>query len=91
MGGLPRAQEGGPGGAVELEDVGQLLDCFPAVLEALSVHPEMKALVLGTAAGERFETCHNRLGGGHILATVAHNLDIVGLQWWLVVNCCVSC
>jgi len=66
------------------------LDCFPAVLEALSVHLEMKVLVLGTAAGVTFETPHNRLGGGHILATVAHNLDIVGLRWWLVGNC-VSC
>jgi len=47
----------------------------------------MTALVLGTAAGETFETRHNRLGGGHILATVAHNLDIVGLRWWLVGNC----
>jgi hypothetical protein len=51
----------------------------------------MTALLLGTAAGESFETRHNHLGGGHILATVAHNLDIVGLSWWLVVNCCVSC
>ena len=50
----------------------------------------MTALALRTAAGESFETCHNRLGGGHILATVAHNLDIVGLRWWLVGKC-VSC
>jgi len=42
------------------------------------VHLEMTALVLGTAAGERFETRHNHLGGGHILATVAHNLHIAG-------------
>jgi len=46
------------------------------------VHLEMTARVLGTAAGETFETRHNRLGGGHIPATVAHNLDIVGLRWW---------
>ena len=52
---------------------------------------EMMALVLGTAAGETFETRHNHLGGGHILATVAHNLDIIGLRWWLVANCSVSC
>jgi len=50
----------------------------------------MTALALGTAAGETFETCHDRLGGAHILATVAHNLDIVGLHWWLV-GYCVSC
>jgi len=67
------------------------LDCFPAVLEALSVHLEMTALVLVTAAGATFETRHNHLGGGHILATVAHNLEIGGLRWCLVVNCCVSC
>jgi hypothetical protein len=67
------------------------LDCFLAVLEALPVHLEMTALLLGTAAGEIFQTCHNRLGGGHILATVVHNLDLVGLRWWLVGNCCVSC
>jgi hypothetical protein len=54
------------------------LSCFLAVLEALSVHLETMALLLGTATGETFETRHNRLGGGHILATVAHNLDIVG-------------
>jgi len=40
--------------------------------------------------GETFEIRHNRLGGGHILVTVAHNLDIVGLRWWLV-GYCVSC
>jgi len=66
------------------------LDCFPAVLEPLLVHLEMTALVLGTAAGETFETRHNRLGGGYIPATVAYNLDIVGLRWWLVGNY-VSC
>jgi len=55
------------------------------------VHLETTTLVLETAAGETFETHHNRLGGGHILAMVAHNLDIVRLRWWLVANCCVSC
>jgi len=51
------------------------------------VHLEMTALALRTAAGETFETRNNRLGGGHILAMVAHNLDIVGLPWWIVGNC----
>jgi hypothetical protein len=55
------------------------------------VHLVTSALVLGTAAGETIETCHNRLGGGNILAMVAHNLDTVGLRWWLVAICCVSC
>jgi hypothetical protein len=52
----------------------------------------MMAIVRGTAAGERFATRHNPVGGGHILAMVAYNkLDIIGLRWWLVANCCVSC
>jgi len=54
------------------------------------VQPTTTALVHGTAAGESFETHHNCLGGGHFPPTVAHNLDIVHLQWWLVANCCVS-
>jgi len=55
------------------------LDYFPAVLEALSVHLEMTALVLETPVGGTFETHHNHLGAGHILATVAHDLHIIGL------------
>ena len=51
------------------------------------MHLEITALVLGTGAEETFETGHNRFGGGHILATVAHNMDIVGLRWWLVGKC----
>jgi len=58
------------------------VDDFPAVLEALSMHLEMTALVLGTVEGGTFETCHNHLGAGHILPTVALNLDIVGLRCW---------
>jgi len=58
------------------------VDDFPAVLEALLVHLEMTALVLETAEGGTFETRHNRLGACYILATVAHNLDIVGLCCW---------
>jgi len=38
------------------------------------------ALVLATAEGETFETCHHHLGAGHIFATVAHNLEILGLR-----------
>ena len=55
------------------------------------MHLVMTAIVLGTAPGETFETRHNRICGVHILATVAHNLDIIGLHWWLVADCCVSC
>jgi hypothetical protein len=42
---------------------------------------EIVALVLATATMEIFKTCHNHLGGGHILGTVAHNLEIIGLPW----------
>jgi len=58
------------------------LDDFPAVLEALSVQLEMTALVLETAEGGTFETRHNHLGPGHILAMAAHTLHIVGLRCW---------
>jgi hypothetical protein len=72
---------------VEVEEsswkmLADLLDDFPAVLEALSVHLEMMALVLGTAEGGTFETRHTHLGAGHILATVADNLNILGLCCW---------
>jgi len=62
------------------------LNCFPAVLEALSVHLVMSALVLEAAEGGTFETRHTHLGGGRILASLAHNLELVGLHRWLVVN-----
>jgi hypothetical protein len=55
------------------------LDDFPAVQDVLSVHLEMKALVLGTAEGGTFQTRHNHLGAGHIFPTVAHNLHIFHL------------
>ena len=48
---------------------------------------EMTAHDLEFEEGGTFETHHNHLGGGRILATVARNLDILGLRWWLVVNC----
>jgi hypothetical protein len=38
--------------------------------------------------GEHF-THHNSLGVRYILATVAHNLEICGLHWWLVAHNCV--
>jgi hypothetical protein len=56
------------------------LDDYPAVLEALSLHLKMMALVLGPVEGGTFETCHYHLGAGHILATVAHNMDMCGLH-----------
>ena len=48
---------------------------------------EMTALVLIPTKGGTFETRLNHPAGVHILATVAHNLDVVGLRWWLVANC----
>jgi len=56
-----------------------LLDCDLAILEALSVYLNITASVLATAAGVTCETHHNHLRGGHILAMVAHNLEIVSL------------
>jgi len=38
------------------------------------------AIVLKSAEGRTFDTCHNHQGGGYILATVAHNLEIHGLR-----------
>jgi len=40
----------------------------------------MMALVLESAEGGTFETQHYHLGGGHILATEAHNFDILALR-----------
>jgi hypothetical protein len=52
-------------------------------MEALSVHREWTAVVLGTVAWGTFETRHNHLGAGYIDATVAHNFeDILGLPSW---------
>ena len=61
------------------------------VLAAILVHLVMMVLVLGTPEAGTFETSHNHIGGDHILATVAHNMEILGLCGWLVVNCCVLC
>ena len=51
------------------------------------MHLERKAIVLKSVEGGTFETDHNHLGGGHILATMAHNLDIVGMRRSLVAIC----
>ena len=55
------------------------LDYLKAVLEGHSMHLEMTALVLESAEGGTFETCHNHLVRGHILTTEAHTLEILGL------------
>jgi hypothetical protein len=48
------------------------------------VHLGMMALVLESAEGGTLETHHNHLGGGHLLAMVAHKVDILALYWWLL-------
>jgi len=58
------------------------LDCFMAVLGALLVHLAMMALVLESAEGGTFATHHNQVGGGYIVATFAHNWEILGLHRW---------
>ena len=50
------------------------------VLEALLVHLELTAVDLATPEGGTCETRHNELGAGHILAMVAHTLDILRFQ-----------
>lgn len=56
------------------------------VLEALSVNLEMTALVPESVEGGTFETPHTHHGGHHNIATVAHNLKILRLGMWLVMN-----
>jgi len=46
------------------------------------VHLEIMAIVSGTVEGGPFQNCHNQLGAGHILATVAHKLGILGWRCW---------
>jgi hypothetical protein len=64
-------------GELRWKVVASSLDDFPAVLEALSVHLDMMALVLCTAEGKTVETHHNHLGEGHILTMVAQNMQIL--------------
>jgi len=66
------------------------LDCFQAVLEAHEVLLEMTAHVLWIAEGGTFEVHHIFLDGNHMLATMAHNSDILGSHQSLVVSL-VSC
>jgi len=57
---------------------------------ACQEYMEMTGLAVRNADAGIFETCHDCLGGGWILARVAHNLKILGIYWCLVVNF-VSC
>jgi hypothetical protein len=54
------------------------------------VHLEMTAHVLPIAEGGTFEVHHILLGGKQMLATMAHNSDILGSHQTLVVSL-VSC
>jgi len=63
---------------------------FPVVLEALWLHLEMTAIFQITEEGHTSEANHNSFGGGHIFATMDHNLLISGWHQCLVGNC-VSC
>jgi len=65
-------------------------DCFEAVLDTFEVHLELPALVLRTVEGGTFSIHWNCPVGEHILATMAHYLEIVLLHLILVVNL-VSC
>jgi hypothetical protein len=58
-----------------------------AVLEALFVNLEITTHVLESVEGGTLDIHHNHLDGGYIVATVAHNLNIVDLRWWLGANC----
>ena len=46
----------------------------------------MTAHVLESVGGGIFETRHNHLSNGHILATVAHNFEFIGLGLWYIAH-----
>jgi len=90
IGGLLGAPEGGSGRRLELHDVGRLAGGFSGGPGGTLSGPGDDGLVLESAAGVTFDTHHNHIGGGFILAKLAYNLDILALPWWRVANC-VSC
>jgi len=59
-------------------------------LDVVPMYVEMMAIVHRICGGGTFETEQNHLRGGHILAMVAHHLDILAMHWWLIPNC-MSC
>jgi len=91
MGCPPGAPALGPSGGIELEEVGRLTGMFPGSPGGIPSVPGDDSRFAGYCCRGSFEIHHIHLGGCHILATVAHNVEIIGLPWWLVVNCCVSC
>jgi hypothetical protein len=89
VGALLGPPEGVSYGEYEVEDIGRMTGWISGGLGG-TLHVEMTARALDSPEGGSSVAHHNHLGGGHNLATVAHNMDILGLGWWLVVNC-VSC
>jgi len=69
--------------------LGEWLDCFEAVLEALEVQLEMTAPVVWISEWGTLEVHHNLLVGNRILPMMAHNLDILCFPLSLVL-CFVS-
>jgi hypothetical protein len=61
-------------------------DCVQAVLEALEFRLKITTAVRSIAEGGPFEVHHNLLGRNRILAMIAHNSDVLGLQHCLVVS-----
>lgn len=86
MGGHPGTLNWGPSGKAERDDVCRLTGLFNSSPEDTLGAPGDDSPCSGICSGGTLETCHNHLVGGNILASVAHNLDIVGLSGWLVVN-----
>jgi len=62
------------------------VDCSAAVLGAYFIHIEITPHSLSTVLGWSVETNHSCLGGDHILATVAHMLEILALHLCMVAN-----
>jgi hypothetical protein len=68
-----------------------LLECFQPLLEVLEVRLEMTSRVPGIPEGGTFEVHRLLLGRSCILATMAHNWDILGLRQQSTVSSLVAC
>jgi len=90
MGGLSGVPERGSAVEWELEAVGHLTGFIGGGPGCTLCSPWNDSLVFDCAEGWPFETCHTHNSGGHILPTVARDLEIIGLHGWSVGND-VSC
>ena len=79
-------QDGGPRGRFGQEVVGRLPWWFYGTLGGTLSAPWDQGPRPESSRGGTFEICYNYLCRGHILDTVAHNIAILGLRWWWVVN-----